>query len=136
MGRSLFGVALLGMLFGCATKVPLSSSADIPAARGEVKLDRTDQGNTKVEVTVKHLAEPAQVQQGATTYVVWAAPRDAFATPQSLGALRVGDDLEGKLETTTPLRAFDLFITAEPSASVPQPSGNRLMWSQIDLARR
>ncbi|HEX7572249.1 MAG TPA: hypothetical protein VF514_04090, partial [Bacteroidota bacterium] len=60
-------------------------------------------------------------------YVVWTrANKDAPA--QSIGALVVDKDLNGKLVTETALHSFDLFITAEDSGQVQQPSGQPLLW--------
>jgi len=46
--------------------------------------------------------------------VVWARA-DGAGSAQNLGALHVDKDLDGTLKTVTPLRTFDVFITAESS---------------------
>jgi hypothetical protein len=102
---------------------PFEASSVTPGAMGEV-VTRTDaNGNTRLSIDVQHLAPPDRVAPGATVYVVWVTDVAAGATPQNLGALRVDKDLRGKLEVATPLRTFDLTITAEPSPGVVAPSG-------------
>ena len=123
------------MAAGCASGGPkpvrMTTSRDIPAAQGTVVASRTDNDNTKLEVEVRHLAPPERVSPGATTYVVWvrAAGQD---TPQNLGALRVDEDLRGTLKTVTPLRSFDVFITAEPSPTTMEPTDDELLTANIE----
>lgn len=123
---------------GCASSpIRMSSSEQIPAAEGRVETERTGNNNTKLDMEVEHLAPPQRVSANATTYIVWIHPLAAGRDPssegqiQSLGALRVDEDLKGKLSAITPFQHFELFVTAEPSALVQQPTGERLLWSQV-----
>jgi hypothetical protein len=50
---------------------------------------------------------------------------------QNLGALRVNENLEGKLETVVPYRQFRVYITAEPSPSTTQPSGPTVLSATV-----
>lgn len=129
-------LGLTGATAGCASGTPtvrMVSSADVPAASGTVKASLTDNGNTALEVEVRHLARPELVQPGATTYVVWA--RAPGGDAQNLGALRVDEDLRGTLRTITPLRSFDVFITAESAATAMRPTSRRLLSASIMPAR-
>lgn len=122
-------VALL--LSACATtQQKVSTSPAIPAAEGNVKVK--DAGpNTAIELRVKNLAPPYKIDPQATVYDVWVQPRTAGAAPQSIGAIVPDRDLNAKLKSTTTLKDFDLFVTAEPSALVSQPSGQRLLWTSV-----
>jgi hypothetical protein len=102
---------------------PFEASSVTPAAMGEVVTGTDANGNTRVSVDVQHLAPADRVAPGATVYVVWVTDVAAGATAHNLGALRVDKDLRGKLEAATPLRTFDLTITAEPSPGGEAPSG-------------
>lgn len=124
-----FALAVAGCASGTRT-VRMSTSLDIPAAQGEVKASPAANGNTSLEVEVHHLATPDRVALGATTYVVWARALDQDA-PQNLGALRVDRDLNGTLKTVTPLRSFDVFITAEPSPMTMAPTNSQLFTASI-----
>ena len=111
----------------------LSAASDNPAARGNVSLADAGNGNTSLHVEVHHLAEPQKLTASATTFVVWAQSVAASATPQNLGAMSVDGNLDGQLTTVTPLRNFDVFITAEPSATVSEPSGHPLLSTRVSL---
>ena len=124
------------MLFGCAlfsgTKVASrNASPTIPSAEGTVKINKTTNGNTSIDVLVKHLAKPDKLTPPASTYVVWVRGSKE-AAPQNVGALVVDKNLSGELQTTTPLSSFDLFITAEESIQVQQPSGQQLLWTSYN----
>jgi hypothetical protein len=111
--------------------VRMAVANGMPAAEGTVLATRADNDNTAVEVRVRHLASPEKIAPEATTYVVWARPSGA-GSPQNLGALKVDKDLQGTLKTVTPLRTFDVFITAEPSPTVRQPSSAHLLTASIE----
>ena len=134
--RLWFTMAALGFALavgGCASgkqTIRMTANASIPAAQGTIKYSVTDNGNTAIELVVRHLAVPEQVAPGATTYVAWArAPGDS--APQNLGALRVDKDLSGTLKTVTPLQSFDLYITAEPSPTAATPTNSELLTASI-----
>lgn len=117
----------------CASVPPVRmvGSMDNPAAQGTVTATSTDNNNTAVVVDVHHLASPERVQPGATTYVVWARDtgRDTY---QNLGALRVDGELHGRLRTVTPLRSFDVLVTAEASPTVTTPASKSVLSATIE----
>jgi hypothetical protein len=43
----------------------------------------------------------------------------------------VDDDLEGNYSGVTPLRDFEIFVTAEPSAAGVSPTGKALLYTTI-----
>jgi len=117
----------------CASAPPVRmlASPDIPAAQGTITATSAENNNTAVVVDVRHLASPERVQPGATTYVVWARAmgRDSY---QNLGALRVDSDLRGRLRTVTPLRSFDVIVTAEASPTVTAPANKGVLSATIE----
>jgi hypothetical protein len=123
------------VLTACASapspSVQMVGSVDIPAAQGTVTATSTENNNTSIVVDVRHLAAPERVQPSATTYVVWAraAGRDNY---QNLGALRVNRDLHGRLQTVTPLRSFDVIVTAEESPTVTAPANKKVLSATIE----
>ena len=126
--------ALLGLSCSHAAATPMQASSRIPAAEGAVTVQDGDNGSTKLAVTVKHMAPPEKVATGASSYVVWLRPlaTDTSSEPaQNLGALAVGKDLEGKLNTVTPYRQFDVFVTAEPEPGSTAPTGEQLLTTSI-----
>jgi len=127
------GAAALLTIAGCASS-PQIMSADtrVPAAQGEVKAKAEDNGNTHLQVKVKHMAKPNAVEPMAQTYVVWAQDNTNTGNVQNLGALQVDDDLEGEIEAVTPLKRFDVFITAEPVATAQYPTGTKALWTTVE----
>jgi hypothetical protein len=110
--------------------IRLQTTPTVPAAEGTVEAKRGPNQNTAVSVEVRHLAKPQRIESGATTYVVWARPLQ-YGDVQNLGALKIDDELKGKLETVTPLQSFQLFITAEPAPTVSSPSGEPLLTANV-----
>ena len=128
----LSAVVSAGVLSGCAMfggEVPrMNASPVIPAAEGHAKFGKAPNGNTSIDLTVKHLADPQKLTPPVNYYVVWLrASKDAAA--QNIGALTVDKNLDGKLDTVTALHSFDLFITGEGSDQVQQPMGQPLLWT-------
>ncbi len=119
---------------GCGSKsIPLSIDPGIPAAQGQLKVGTTENGNTKIELSVEHLAPPDRIASDATVYVVWVRSREGAAQPVNLGGLMVDSKLKGELVTVTPLRNFLLFVTPESSRIVTTPTGKVLINAGIDM---
>ena len=105
----------------------MNVSPDIPAAQGKVKFSKTDDGNIAIALSVKYLADPQKLQPPAAIYTVWVR-KDKDAAAQNIGALKVEKDRKGDLKSVTPLRAFQLFVTAEANGQVQEPTGVQLLW--------
>ena len=135
----MLAVASVGMLFGqtgCGLFSGGSKEAMRPAAgniagEGTVEAKIGDNGNTEIEVRVKHLAAPEKVAADASVYVVWIRP--STGRIQNVGALEVDDELVGKFKTTTPHRAFRVTITPEPSARMAEPTHEPVFTSDVSL---
>ena len=124
---------LLGGAAACgAASRELVTSAAVPAAVGKVNARLGDNQNTTLEVEVKHLAPPGRVAPGAKIYVVWVRPSGEGAI-QNVGALRLNEELEGKLTTVTPFREFTLWVTPETSPLVQAPTNDPVMQAQISV---
>jgi hypothetical protein len=119
------GCTMLGI--GGGGSIRLSSSPTLPAVEGRAKYTVTQNDNTRITLTVKHLPRPEKLTPPANIYVVWTRP-GKYEPAQNIGALIVDKNLDGKLETETPLHSFELFITAEDSGQVKQPWGQPLLW--------
>jgi hypothetical protein len=122
---------LAGSISGCAglfSKSPhMNVSPGQPAAEGTTSFSKERNGNTKIVLSVKHLADPSKLTPPASHYVAW-IQRDKSAPPQNIGALKVDKNLAGKLETETALRSFDLFVTAEGAPDAMKPTGQQQLW--------
>lgn len=104
----------------------MTAASTVPAANGTVQVQKDkDNGNTKLDVKVKNLANPANLTPSENMYVVWVRPSDG--EPQKEGVLRVDNNLGAELNATTTAKNFDVFITGEQSESVTAPSGLQLL---------
>ncbi len=139
MLRRILAVAVASTFVGLAAchheqsgpqPVTLSASDKVPAANGSFEALPAGNGNTAIHLSVAHMAPPDKVAAGATTYVVWVQPLASDGQPQNVGALHVDANRRGALDTITPLRSFEVFVTPEASASVQQPSGTPLLWGR------
>ncbi len=121
------GCAMLGLGSGNQHAI-LSSTPLLPGAEGDIKYTVSKNDNTRITLKVKHLAPPEELTPPASHYVVWT--RDEKNSPaQNIGALVVDKNLDGELDAVTPWHSFELFITAEGSGQVQQPSGQPLLWT-------
>src|SRR5687768_15858831 len=123
MKRCIVSVAIGLMLLttvAMAKKYPLTADKSVPAARGHADVGRDKNGNTKVEIEVEHLAAPENLTPPRTAYVVWFQERGS--DPLNQGALKPNKNLKASFKSITPLKSFDVFVTAEADASTKSPS--------------
>lgn len=132
--RSLVSLAFLALV-GCGgastpqTSVPMNVQG-VPSAQGTVTAREVDNNNLEVSVKVKHLAPPARIEPGATTYVVWGQPEHGGQV-QNMGALMVDRDESGELTTITPMHRLDVFVTPESRPDATQPTGKHVLGASI-----
>lgn len=108
----------------------LTNTGVAPAAQGKIVTSNDRNGNTEVEVQVKHVANPNSLTPPRQSYVVWVQPRGM--QPQLLGALRVNTDLEGSLKATTTYKEFDVLITAEDNMKPELPSSYVILKGTVE----
>ena len=127
-------VSLTALLLACSSGAlaacggPLEyapkPTARAPEADAKIVAEvQKSQGNTKLTLKVIHLAPPARLQDGATTFVVWQR-KDSDKPWTRIGGLAYKEgDREGKLEeASVPETTFELIVTAEEKADVASPS--------------
>jgi len=112
-------VTAIGYQLGTGTKVNLKGMELMPLANGEAKVE-AKKGATSIEVEIKDLAQPTTLGTEFMTYVLWAVSPEGRAA--NLGEIVINKEGQGKLEATTPLQTFSLFVTAEPYFAVRRPS--------------
>lgn len=124
----LIGVLILTGI-ASAKKYPLTADKSVPAARGQVDVGHDKNGNTKVEITVEHLAAPENLTPPRTAYVVWIQERGA--EPRNQGSLRPNKNLKATFKSVTPLKSFDVFVSAESDLNAKAPSGTEVLRASI-----
>jgi hypothetical protein len=103
---------------GKSVTVKFQGTARLPAAKGEAKVERK-KGATEVEIELDEM-KPARLFGGDfNTYVLWAVSPEGFIN--NIGEFVVTGN-RGKLDVTTPLETFGLFVSAEPHFLVQYPS--------------
>ena len=121
----------LTALLSWAREDRLTNTGVSPAAQGKIITSTDRNGNTKLEVQVKHMATPESLTPSRHSYVVWLAPRGQ--QPQVLGVLRInGDTLEGSVTGTTTEKVFDVVVTAEDNASPTAPMGTEILKGTVE----
>ncbi|MGH9535245.1 MAG: hypothetical protein ACRD2E_10325 [Terriglobales bacterium] len=124
-------VGLAALLAACGLRqVVLRPTTLTPSAVGRLRLSHTPSGETSVWLRVRALARPYDLTPPRRVYVVWIEAL-TFGTPMDKGVLRIGPDLRGALHTTTALRRFDLFVTAEKQPHPTQPNGPEVLRATI-----
>ena len=108
----------------------LTNTGIAPAAEGKIITDNDRNGNTGIEIHVKHMATPQSLTPARQTYLVWVQPRGK--DPELLGALRVNSDLEGSLKAATTYKNFDVMITAEDNMKPDAPSSTVILKGTVE----
>jgi hypothetical protein len=127
---SLCAMLLVSAMLLWARDDHMVNSSIVPAAQGTVHTDTDRNGNTSIELEVHRLAKPTSLQPAYSHYVVWVQPPGE--SPIDVGELRVNDDLNGSLKTTTPHKKFDIFATAENDPRPAAPSGPEVMHASVN----
>lgn len=122
-------LALIGTIADAAKKFPMTAASIVPAARGEVQIDKDKNGNIRVNMKVEHLANPENLTPAAVVYVVWL--QDKGGNPENQGQLKVDKKLTASFKTVTPSKSFDLFVTAERDSGAKAPSGPEVLRTAI-----
>jgi hypothetical protein len=125
----LVGAVLVVATAGWAKTYHMTSMQIVPAAAGQVNVAKEKNGNIQVDVNVTHLAKPGMLTPAANTYVVWF--QQEGSQPQSQGELKVGNDLQGELKSTTTLNHFNVMITAETDSQTRTPSNEVVLTATV-----
>lgn len=126
----LIAIAIVLTTVAWSREDKLTNTGLTPAAEGKVVTSTDRNGNTEVEVQVKHVARPQSLTPPRQSYLVWVQPRGM--QPQLLGALRVNEDLEGSLKATTTYKDFDVLVTAEDNLKTETPSSTVILKGTVE----
>jgi len=80
-------------------------------------------------MTVRHLANLANLTPRAAAYVVWLQERGKNAENQ--GQLKMDKNLKANFKAETPYKSFDVFVTAEQDPRTSGPSGQEVLRATI-----
>lgn len=122
-GLWFFGLSALLSLAACnpPADYALVGSAFVPAAHGDIRIEKLDKQQILIAVQLDHLPPPGQIEPGLTHYVVWFSAVGELPTPQQ--ALEYDSETRtGRASIPTSMRKLDVQITAEASESPIRPS--------------
>ena len=102
--------------FSSGHSFPLVPRSNVPAATGSVSVKQGDNGNTQLDIKVRHLAEPSKLTPPAGVDI--ARVRTSDQVTHKIGASRLDSGLNGELKGVTTVNSADLLITPEQSVSV------------------
>ena len=112
-----------------AKKYPMTAASSVPGARAEVEISKDSNGNTRLKMTVQHLANLENLTPRASAYVIWLQERGGNSENQ--GQLKMDKNLAATFETVTPFKRFDVFVTAEQDSRATGPSGPEVLKATI-----
>lgn len=126
--RNHTGLLLIGLLalFACTgcnrpADYALVGSAFVPAAYGDIRIEKIDKNQILVVILVDHLPSPSEVELGMSHYIVWFNAVGEYPAMQK--ALEYDPKSRtGRASIPTSMKEFDLRITAEQAAKPAQPS--------------
>ncbi len=98
--------------------VKFKGTERLPKAQGEAKVERK-RGRTDIEVRLDEMKPAAFFGGDYSTYVLWVVSPEGQVDNVGEFILRGNN---GKLNVTTPLQTFAMFVTAEPHYLVSTPS--------------
>ena len=113
-------LVLIFNFIACAKKIPFQTSAQVPAARGNVTCGKDKNNNYEIKLQLSFLAEPDRLQPPKNAYVVW-MDSEQNSNPINLGQIVGTSKLKIKFETVSSSKPKRIFITAENDPSVQYP---------------
>lgn len=102
-----------------STTVDLKNTGLMAGPQGEAKVEAKT-AVTTVEAKIQGLKIPTSLGSEFLTYVLWAVSPEGTAV--NLGEVLFDNNGNSKTKTTTQLKSFSLFVTAEPYSTVRRPS--------------
>jgi hypothetical protein len=119
--RNIFAMATIILLSSCASTAKFPVSSVTPAAEIVAKMKEDKNNNSVVEVTAKNLASAERLNPPKNNYVVWIVTEDNGI--KNIGQLMNKNGNKSVLETTTPFKVKEIFITAEEQGNISLPRG-------------
>jgi hypothetical protein len=121
----LWSIGVLALLACAGCNPPadyaLVGSAYVPAAAGDIQIEKLDKEHILVVITMDRLPPPAEIEPGMSHYVVWFNAVGEYRAPQQ--PLEYDAETRtGRASIPTSMLEFDIQITAEQSERPAEPS--------------
>lgn len=121
MKKITFIIALIFLLSACAETARFPVSSVTPAADIVAHKQMDNNGNCKISIIAKNLSSVERLNPPKSNYIVWILTE--VDGPRNIGQLKNENAQTTRLETLTPYKFSDIFITAEDQANVTFPTG-------------
>ena len=120
---------LLLSLSSCAKKITFQNSSVVPAARGQVTVDKDNNKNYVIKINIDNLAEVKRLESSKNMYIVWMESDESQA--KNIGQIKsdtsfISSKLKASFETVSAIKPTKIFITAEDNADTQYP-GNTIV---------
>jgi hypothetical protein len=115
-------ISMLTLLSSCTSKTVFLTSAVIPAARGYVKVNKDNQENYIIQVSLEHLAEAERLNPPKETYVIWMESDQN--TTKNIGQINSNshsNKLKASFETASSFAPTRIFISSEDDRTASYP---------------
>ena len=117
-------IVMLLSFTSCAKKITFQNSSVVPAAQGQVTVNKDDNKNYVVKIKINNLAEVKRLEPSKNTYVVWMETDESLI--KNIGQIKsdtkfISSKLKASFETVTAFKPTKIFITAEDNADVQTP---------------
>jgi hypothetical protein len=111
-------------LHSCGKNVSFQTSSVVPAAEGDVKVNKDSNKNYLIKIKISNLAEVSRLEPSKNVYVVWMETDESLI--KNIGQVKsdtgfMSSKLKASFETVTSFKPSKIFITAEDHADVKSP---------------
>jgi hypothetical protein len=134
--KIMIAVIVIATTISCAKKVQFQNSTVEPSAEGSVKIDKDNNENYAIDLSVLHLAEPERLTPPKKAYLLWM--ETAENGTKKIGQLKttsgtLSRTMKSSLSSVTPFVPTSFFITAEDDVDTSLPGSVVVMKTpQID----
>lgn len=117
----LFGmVAIMALTMNsCTNKISFLTSSVVPAAEGQVTLNRDNNNNYVIQIEIRNLADVSRLQPPKNLYVVWMETDRGQA--RNIGGIVSLNNLRASFKTISSFKPVRIFITAEENEGTQFP---------------
>lgn len=118
------------LLMSCSRKISFLTSAEVPAARGFVKVKKDNNRNYNIQVELNNLAEVERLQPARKAYVIWMETTEEAV--KNIGQIKSGSGmlsskLNASFHTVSSLKPTKIYITAEEETGIQYPANPILL---------
>lgn len=128
-----FLVAVL-LLGSCAKKIGFNPSTTVPGATGSVKIKKDEHQNYTINLSVRNLPKPDDLQPPKRSYTAWVETNDNRNL--NIGTINSSKGLfsksrKGELETKSSFRPVRIFITPENDREPQIPGAEPILSTNL-----